>query len=159
MLAGVASIACLCAWTCATGDGLVGHSTCRFTACLPCLQVVDRTETEVTCVATSSATLDGLLNVMVCYTEVSELGRGSLQGCLFVVCHRGEQANLWEAVAWMDEHGASTCAVRLACVHRPSKVNVFSPGRGLSCRLWPADADGARRGLHPQPGVSKFLLV
>lgn len=35
------------------------------------LQVVDRSETEVTCVATNSATLDGLLNVMVCHTEVS----------------------------------------------------------------------------------------
>lgn len=38
------------------------------------LQVVDRTETEVTCVATNSATLDGLLNVMVCHTEASRLG-------------------------------------------------------------------------------------
>lgn len=38
------------------------------------LQVVDRSETEVTCVATNSATLDGLLNVMVCHTEASRLG-------------------------------------------------------------------------------------
>ncbi|PRW57674.1 Pyruvate kinase [Chlorella sorokiniana] len=33
------------------------------------VDVVDRSESKVTCVATSSATLDGLLNVMVCHTE------------------------------------------------------------------------------------------
>lgn len=44
------------------------------------LQVVDRSETEVTCVATNSATLDGLLNVMVCHTEVSGCRSGKPAG-------------------------------------------------------------------------------
>ena len=35
----------------------------------PPLQVLDRSDTEVTCVALNSAVLDGLLTVMICHTD------------------------------------------------------------------------------------------